>query len=427
MKKQRGITLIALVITIIVLLILAGVSINMITGEDGIIERASQASEKTEASTSEETEELKNSADYIDKYTGNFPDSEDVTANIADYVVVDPCANTNFVDLFGDVTYSTFVTNKGYYPVTVLGAEVNGGAIVKFYAKTSGGDYEEIEFYSWVNNNVYEDAITSSSLAGSYTNFVLKLEKNKDYTIKVEFEESNGAVKYCTYGTNVVTFSYKNSNGTATTSVATVVTGSGVAISDKPQPETYTDGSYTYTFNKWVTTSGGETEADLTSITTNKTVYAKYDEEYEESVCFVAGTKVLTENGLVNIEEVKVGMKVYSYNETTGEVELKTVKQTFINPADKDMTKVTVNGEVIESTSGHEYYEVNKGWTSAKDLQKGDVVLNSNNEEVVVEKVETTVFTGTELNTVYNMEVEDNHNYYVGENNILVHNTGSPC
>ena len=45
MKNQKGITLIALVITIIVLLILAGVSIAMLTGKNGILTRASQSSE----------------------------------------------------------------------------------------------------------------------------------------------------------------------------------------------------------------------------------------------------------------------------------------------------------------------------------------------------------------------------------------------
>ena len=46
-NEKNGITLIALVVTIIVLLILAGVSINMITGDDGIASQASNASEKT--------------------------------------------------------------------------------------------------------------------------------------------------------------------------------------------------------------------------------------------------------------------------------------------------------------------------------------------------------------------------------------------
>ena len=47
-KEKSGITLISLVVTIIVLLILAGVSINMLTGQNGILNRAAEAKEKTE-------------------------------------------------------------------------------------------------------------------------------------------------------------------------------------------------------------------------------------------------------------------------------------------------------------------------------------------------------------------------------------------
>lgn len=54
MKNQRGITLIALVITIIVLLILAGVSIAMLTGENGILTRADDAAEETAFATARE-------------------------------------------------------------------------------------------------------------------------------------------------------------------------------------------------------------------------------------------------------------------------------------------------------------------------------------------------------------------------------------
>ena len=55
MKNQKGITLIALVITIIVLLILAGVSIAMLTGQNGLLTKASNA--KTET-TQKEAEEV---------------------------------------------------------------------------------------------------------------------------------------------------------------------------------------------------------------------------------------------------------------------------------------------------------------------------------------------------------------------------------
>lgn len=39
-KKERGITLVALVVTIVVLLILAGVSISMVLGNNGIVTKA---------------------------------------------------------------------------------------------------------------------------------------------------------------------------------------------------------------------------------------------------------------------------------------------------------------------------------------------------------------------------------------------------
>ena len=46
--KQNGITLIALVVTIVVLLILAGVSINAIFGQDGIIQKAKDSQNRRE-------------------------------------------------------------------------------------------------------------------------------------------------------------------------------------------------------------------------------------------------------------------------------------------------------------------------------------------------------------------------------------------
>ncbi len=54
MNKQRGITLIALVITIIVLLILAGISIVSLTGENGILGKAQTAGEKTKEERAKE-------------------------------------------------------------------------------------------------------------------------------------------------------------------------------------------------------------------------------------------------------------------------------------------------------------------------------------------------------------------------------------
>ena len=53
-KEMKGITLVALVVTIVVLLILAGVSINSVLGENGIIIKAKEAAEKTDAAQERE-------------------------------------------------------------------------------------------------------------------------------------------------------------------------------------------------------------------------------------------------------------------------------------------------------------------------------------------------------------------------------------
>ena len=58
-KQEKGITLIALVINIIVLLILAGVTINALSGENGILKKAAEAKQKTEEAQKEEALALK--------------------------------------------------------------------------------------------------------------------------------------------------------------------------------------------------------------------------------------------------------------------------------------------------------------------------------------------------------------------------------
>lgn len=76
LKENKGVTLVALVITIIVLLILAGVSIAMVAGDNGVLNQAVSASEKTAGATAKE--ELSQAisglqADfYADVYGGNM-------------------------------------------------------------------------------------------------------------------------------------------------------------------------------------------------------------------------------------------------------------------------------------------------------------------------------------------------------------------
>ena len=77
LKNKKGITFIALVVTIIVLLILAGVSVSLLTGQNGILNRAAEAKEKTEEAQKEEEKTLQGYEDIMDQYTGNLPSREE--------------------------------------------------------------------------------------------------------------------------------------------------------------------------------------------------------------------------------------------------------------------------------------------------------------------------------------------------------------
>ena len=78
--KEKGITLVALVVTIIVLLILAGVSISMIVGENGLLAKAKEAADKHNKATKDEDEMLNQI--FSENYIGGgetLPDEYDTS------------------------------------------------------------------------------------------------------------------------------------------------------------------------------------------------------------------------------------------------------------------------------------------------------------------------------------------------------------
>ena len=70
MKRNKGITLIALVITIIVLLILAGVAIAMLSGENGILTKAAKAKTETSEGKLDEASKLSKYEGILNNYSG---------------------------------------------------------------------------------------------------------------------------------------------------------------------------------------------------------------------------------------------------------------------------------------------------------------------------------------------------------------------
>lgn len=87
LKQKNGITLIALVITIIVLLILAGITIATLTGQNGILTKANDAKNETESKSLKEEIELAVGSKYITDKVNGSGNLEEELKNIKDATV----------------------------------------------------------------------------------------------------------------------------------------------------------------------------------------------------------------------------------------------------------------------------------------------------------------------------------------------------
>ena len=135
------------------------------------------------------------------------------------------------------------------------------------------------------------------------------------------------------------------------------------------------------------------------------------------TVCFPAGTKVHTQWGLADIEKLEVGVPVLTYNEETGEQEYKKVKKVMRRMTRRMCALELSNGTTLEVTPEHRFFS-NGEWTPIEELNINDTLQLKDNSIVVIEnKIIFPTFV-----EVYNLEIEDNENYYVTEEGVLVHN-----
>ena len=142
----------------------------------------------------------------------------------------------------------------------------------------------------------------------------------------------------------------------------------------------------------------------------------------KKGVCFVEGTQVETSEGMQSIEDIRVGDWVLSRGEDTGELLLKRVTNTFVTPAQQvlelEVEDEDGNTETFGVTSEHPFWVKARGWVGAGKLLPGDEIFTSSGGWLRV--AGSTWLSGRQ--TVYNIEVEDTHTYFVGEFGAWVHN-----
>ena len=159
------------------------------------------------------------------------------------------------------------------------------------------------------------------------------------------------------------------------------------------------------------------------------------------SFCFPAGTMVLTAKGPRTIETVHAGARVYAFNIETGEWLVTKVLKHKSHPYEGDMIAIKLAHITIHATGNHPFYVTNGDqlaarpivqtisyqerantkhgrWVEARDLKVGDVLKNKSGEVLNIIGI-SKQFEKTE---VYNLDVENHHNYAIDQKGILVHN-----
>ena len=152
MKNQKGITLIALVITIIVLLILAGVAIAMLSGDNGILNNASKSADYNKIGEVKDQIGLavnENVMNYLDKvhnngteYTGDAESTAEVVAEtLTSFITGNAKAPTNGVT----VTFAgTLPTDASTVDVTVATSDYQVVGKVNASGSVAWGDITKV-------------------------------------------------------------------------------------------------------------------------------------------------------------------------------------------------------------------------------------------------------------------------------------------
>ena len=149
MRNKKGITLIALVITIIVLLVLAGVSLSLVLGDNGILNKAQNATEAHRTATAEEEIAMawgSLESDYLSAWTNNSSTTRGsifTKANIEKYLegTVDEFKyNENGT---GSITYKSNYSTKPNSEEFIIDAN---GKVTKAEKWIDNGDF------TWTNS-----------------------------------------------------------------------------------------------------------------------------------------------------------------------------------------------------------------------------------------------------------------------------------
>lgn len=132
------------------------------------------------------------------------------------------------------------------------------------------------------------------------------------------------------------------------------------------------------------------------------------------SACFAAGTRVVTIDGPRAIESIRAGDLVLAQDPTTGRLSFRPVVTVHHN-APAPTFRVAIEGETIVATGIHRFWKAGQGWAMARDLKPGDRL------RVVGGTAEVRAIEPHATEPVYNLDVAEDRDFFVGGKGLLVH------
>ena len=130
--------------------------------------------------------------------------------------------------------------------------------------------------------------------------------------------------------------------------------------------------------------------------------------------CFVAGTPAITLTGPRPVETIRPGDLVLSQDPRSGELAFQAVLETSVREA-AAQRKITFGGSSITATLGHRFWVDGRGWQMTKDLQPGDR-LHTPSGAIAIDSIEE-----TDDAPAYGLTVDGFRTYFVGDDQVLVH------
>ena len=168
LENKKGITLVALVVTIVVLLILAGVSINLVLGENGLITKAQEAKRKSHEESIKEQVDMALASYQLEKAkNGEISSLEDNKIENLEIIEENPSEDVKFIAKADDRII--IMKSDGTSIVTKENLVRNGFV-------TNGNE----NFSTFINNN-RTFSIKTSSITGNFIDDLIPIDNTKKY------------------------------------------------------------------------------------------------------------------------------------------------------------------------------------------------------------------------------------------------------